>query len=332
MAEFPAAPASVFDSNGTLRAGTYEGSLRDVDIAPGLRGWFHTIRHRKRWMYTSIASDELFVSVAVVKLGYAANTFAFGYDPRERRMLFDQSHLLLPHEVRVADTAGEGCDAAASRGARRVRMTRERGSNEYVLSAALGDVSIDARLDASSAPPGMTAIAPLAPELFNVTEKRTLLPARGTCRVGARTFSFDGGVGGFDYTHGLLLRHTVWRWGFGLGRDTDGRRVAFNLTEGFLGRRECVAWSGDSLAQLGTASFSFDPRKTLAPWTISSDDGSIDLRFVPGAEHAEHRNLGIIRSRFVQPVGAFSGTLRVNERTVRLERVLGVVEDQDVVW
>ncbi len=41
----------------------------------------------------------------------------------------------------------------------------------------------------------------------------------------------------------------------------------------------------------------------------------------------------MINSRFVQPVGCFSGTIRVPGRApLVVARALGVVEDQDVLW
>jgi hypothetical protein len=52
----------------------------------------------------------------------------------------------------------------------------------------------------------------------------------------------------------------------------------------------------------------------------------------PGGVHRETRDLGIVSSRFVQPVGSFSGTIEVLGRRLVIERALGVVEDQDVLW
>ena len=73
-------------------------------------------------------------------------------------------------------------------------------------------------------------------------------------------------------------------------------------------------------------------RRQATRWSTRSADGEVDLEFEPGAEHTETRNLGLVRSRFAQPLGTFRGTLRVGDRTLELDRCLGVVEDQDVVW
>jgi hypothetical protein len=40
---------------------------------------------------------------------------------------------------------------------------------------------------------------------------------------------------------------------------------------------------------------------------VRTDDGAVDLRFTPGGMHADRSNLGLVRARFLQPVGATRG-------------------------
>ena len=77
----------------------------------------------------------------------------------------------------------------------------------------------------------------------------------------------------------------------------------------------------------------------LEPWRIVSrapgDDpeaNELDLTFTPGAMHEQCMNLGLIRSRFYQPVGLYRGVMRLGGKEYRLEDVPGVAEDQDVLW
>ncbi len=77
----------------------------------------------------------------------------------------------------------------------------------------------------------------------------------------------------------------------------------------------------------------FDRRRPDRPWNVRTADGAIDATFTPGAVHEERRNLVVVASRFVQPCGAWSGTLALPDRApLVIERALGVVEDQDVTW
>ena len=117
-----------------------------------------------------------------------------------------------------------------------------------------------------------------------------------------------------------------------LGRATTGERVAMNLVEGFLGASECGVWIDDELFPIGEGRFLFDAKDAHKPWRVRSSDDALDLTFQPRAVHAEARNLYVVRSHFVQPVGTYEGTVRVGGKTYTLATALGVSEDQDVVW
>ena len=193
-------------------------------------------------------------------------------------------------------------------------------------------IAVSAELESAGAPPAITAVARIPGGVVNVTEKRALLAVRGTLKVGDRVQSLDGAVAAYDATHGLLARRTRWHWGFALGQDRQGVPFAFNLVEGFVGEAECAAFADGDVHPLPEARFAFDPDRPLGPWTVRTDDGSVDLRFVPGAAVRDDRNLGLVRSRFVQPSGAWHGTVRLPHRTVELDGVLGVAEDQELLW
>ena len=102
--------------------------------------------------------------------------------------------------------------------------------------------------------------------------------------------------------------------------------------EGFVGAAECAVWVDRELYPVTEGRFAFDPASPMSPWTVGSADGAVDLRFEPAGLHAEHKNFGIIASRFIQPVGMFRGAVRAGDRALELDRVWGVVEDQEVLW
>jgi hypothetical protein len=198
----------------------------------------------------------------------------------------------------------------------------------------LQGIELSAELDAAAAPPAVTAVARVGDDdgLVNTTQKRALLAARGALRVGDFRRELRAALAGYDYTHGLLARRTIWRWAFGLGHATSGEKVGFNLVQGFVGEPECAAWIDGEVFPLREGRFAFDAHHPLSHWRVATADGGVDLRFKPGGMHAERKNLGLVASRFVQPAGVYTGTLRVGGRELVLGRVLGVTEDQDVLW
>ena len=65
---------------------------------------------------------------------------------------------------------------------------------------------------------------------------------------------------------------------------------------------------------------------------IIGADGALDLSFKPLAAHREQRDLKLVKSRFEQPIGLWSGTITLGDQQHRFENAAGVAEDQDVLW
>jgi hypothetical protein len=345
MRTLEAPPSSVVHPlSRALQVGSFRGGLPPVvDLGsievgglPLVGGAVFRAKHEKRWIYAAIAAGDLFVGAAIIKLGYASSAFVFAFDRASGRMLEDVSMIGPPGFAKVNGAPREGASARFASPIQKGSLTWERaaGASAFSLAVRAGSMVIDARFDTSSAPPPIGVVADLgAPRLVNATEKGALLAVTGEATIGGRTFALDGGLGGYDYTHGYLARHTAWKWAYLLGRAESGERVGLNLVEGFVGEPECALWIDGALHPLAEGRFVFDTKNPLAPWQVRTEDGSVDLRFEPGGIHQEHKNLGVLTSRFVQPVGCFTGTIRIPGRDpLVLTRALGVVEDQDVLW
>lgn len=327
------APSSVIDSaTGALRFGSYRGSIAGVDLAAIERNPLRRIAREKRWIYTAIATPELFVAAAVVRLGYSATAFAYAFDRRERRIVAHESALGPVSAARVRDRAGEGVSASFSLGQKRFRLEKT-SDGSLVIDVRAGAVSIEAAMDARDAPPSITAVAPIPEGVVDVTEKRSLLAARGSARVGDRRWTLDHGQGGFDLTQGLLARRTQWRWAYALGHTEDGQPFAMNLVEGFVGEPECALWIGDELIGVGEGRIVANREDERGPWSVRTACGAVDLRFVPEDFHRENRELLVVSSRFVQAVGRFEGTVTLADgRALRVRDAIGVTEDQNTLW
>lgn len=333
MRELALPPRGVLGPEGAIHAGSYRGALPSVDWSglPSSR-WFR-LAHHKRWVYSALVTDDVFVAVAVVHLGYATSMFAFAFDKKAQKMLADATALGPPFAGFVGDTMGAGCQAGFRLGASHVSLARSATAGPYHLAVSVPELSLEASVGTPDLPPAISAVAELPGGCANATEKRVLLPVTGEARIAGKRFSLDAGLGGYDYTNGYLARHTAWRWAYAMGRAETGERVGLNLVSGFNGERECAIWVGDEIIGVGEGRFEFDPKNPRAPWRMTTADGAVSLDFTPGGLHAEHKNLGLVRSRFIQPVGLYRGTIQLPERApLRLNNVLGVAEDQDVLW
>jgi hypothetical protein len=323
-----AAPPSFLTTGSSEPAfGTYAGPLPAVHFANlGLRD---RVARRKRWIWVALATEEVWFSVAVVRTGYAATAFAFAYDLAGQRMMLDRTVLGPSPVARVSDDFhASGEIARFAMGKATLALTRRGPTLD--LHVRMRDLEIDAAIEEASGPPAITAIANLGDGLVNGTEKRALLSMRGRARSGNREVVLDGGTAGYDYTHGLLPRHTKWRWAFGLGKTKGGEPFGFNLVQGFVGEAECAAFVSGQVVPLAEPRFEFDGAQPLRQWRVVGE--GVDLAFEPGGMHAQNTNLGVVKSRFVQPVGIFTGTVRAGDRDLYVEGLPGVVEDQDCLW
>ncbi len=322
-------PASLLRSSHEPSLGSFDGALPPIDWSPLRRSTLRALRE-KHWVYVSLASEAVHVALAVVDLAYATKVFAFVFDKASRRIAARESILAPPKKVRLASHLDGERLVEFRFGASQVHLARE--GSVVSLSARLGAIAIDATLDDGAAPPSIGAVVDLGGGNFHATEKRTLLSCQGGIVAGGERWSMREGVAGFDFSRGFPHRTTDWRWGFFLGKTTEGEPIAMNLVEGFVGEAECAVWHGGKVHGVGEGRFTFDERRAYGTWQVRSADGAVDLELLPCDVHEEFLELGLIGSRYRQPIGLFSGTITVGGKVHRIAKVVGVVEDQHIRW
>lgn len=333
-----AAPASPVGADGRPAFGAYRGACERVvwdGLAgrPGARGPLGALwrkLHQKTWCYASIATAECVVALAVIDVGVASSVFAYVFDRRARRLLADHSYTGLPGAARFSDAPGVGARATFRQ--RDVRFAIARDTSGWHLSGSAPGFELVASLDARTAPATLCAIADIAGGVANCTHKSPGLAARGHVEVagadGGGRFELAGGAGAVDHTRGLLARDTRWRWA-----SASSTTLSLNLVEDFNGPVENVVWVGDELVPVGPVRFEYDSKATSRPWHIRSLDGRLALEFRPEGERRQDRDLWLVKSWYVQPIGTFHGTLRRPGRApIDVRDLAGVTEDHVARW
>ena len=144
------APDSVIDpASGAPRFGSYVGAVPHVDLRP-MANPLQRIAREKRWTYVAIASEEVFVALAVVRLGYAATCFAYAFDAKSRAMLATHSVLGPAAFARVADGTGRGAIASFDFGGARAKIITKRAASTTCTRAS-ARTSCSARASTRSA-------------------------------------------------------------------------------------------------------------------------------------------------------------------------------------
>ncbi len=341
---------------GTPEWGCYRGIPTTIDYgrlaSPHHRDRVQRFLKHKRWMYVFASTDALVVVAAIVDAGPTGTGFVMVTDRESGRIVADasrpgglgplasvndrptdghRSHYALPGTLMTI--RGEGT-------ALRLRATLQ----ALPFLPGLSDPWIDLDLSLESVVDGgITAVSEIRQSrpMVTTTVKNAALATSGQLTLRAdgvqREFDLSDGWGGFDYTSGYLPRHTAWRWAFGTYALPDGRTLGFNLVSGFTGigddAVENVVWIDGHPHPLDSrARIDFQDGDPASPWRVTTADGAVDLVFEPLAIHRERVNLGAVRSSFLQPTGHFRGTITAAGRRIAVERLPGVVEDQDVVW
>lgn len=333
---------SPFDVARDVALGSYAGHLPAVAWAGAARaagrGTWWRVAHDKRWIYAAVRSDDLVVAAAVVRTGYAATALTWIWDAAQPGFVDERVAKAPPVAAEVVDDGPGARSARFTAGGLRIVIDERTLAIDASPGAALARGSratgrpIHARIAFTpSAAPPIAAVAAIPGGLASATQKH-LAAAAGELIAGGTRRAIERGTAAFDYTNGLLARRTTWRWALALGTSGGGRRIALNLVEGFVGEAECGLWVDDTLIPLGEGRFELDPTEPSRPWRIRTACGGVDLRFVAGAIHAQTEDLVVIRSRFLQPAGRFTGTLRAGGADLGELDLLGVAEDQDVTW
>lgn len=355
----PVPPCAV-SAEGVPLFGGYEGIVATTGIA-GLSADFRlggsdpmgVVQRRirqKSWVYLVAATQEIAVTSALVNGAVTGSGFLMVTDLGTGEVIADTSRK--GALASVNDAPGDGLRAAYRLPGTRYALRRDGEVSRFRASVGRSIASLPGRsrpwievdLALTETGTGITAISEVehgAESSVSVTGKTAGLAVAGSVTVHGdgdpRTFSLDGGLGGYDYTKGFLPRNTAWRWAYGTGRLTDGTVLGFNMSEGFSGvgerSRENAVWiDGRPRALDARTRFEFDRTDVMRPWHVTTEDGTVRLRFDPVAAHNEFLDVKAVRSLFIQPVGHFSGEIDVDGTTHVLDRVPGVVEDSDILW
>jgi hypothetical protein len=123
-----------------------------------------------------------------------------------------------------------------------------------------------------------------------------------------------------DDSAGYHARHTVWSWSAGVGILTDGRPCAWNLVTGVHDAPEAserTVWIDGVPSEVGPVEFASNLTRVG------------DLTFTEWSAREDNTNALLLRSKYRQPFGTFTGELPDGNE---LRQGYGVMESHDVYW
>ena len=295
----------------------------------------------KRWCYMGIINPDIIFGCAVIHLGYIASAFVFGFDRREKQMV-EHAPVFFPlGQVSFDRNPDHGITSYQSlRG--RLCLTHDHSAGKKTIKAGfyLPGRSIKAEIEVTDPEGGlfpMHFLMPMKDKRPAFTTKAAGLKAKGQIILNRKSFDLDpeNTFAVFDWTNGFYPRQTSWNWACGAGLSHDGTKIGFNFSSGVYenGLLENTVWINGKPEGAGEMIFTYDPQNPLLPWKIKSRDGLIDLTFKSEGIRRANDNLGIIKSRFIQPCGSFEGSIQTGETSpIHFSNVGGVVEEHHAKW
>ena len=323
----PAAPLDVVGADGLPLCGRYQG----LAGAPGwerlappfARGALWRRLHHKRWHFVSLVTDELFVGLVVIDIGWNNSAFAYAFDRALGKVVEAFSPVGLPAlTAEVGATVAAGARFAMP--GRRIVIEAD-GACSHRLRLRAGNFRIDAEY--GGAAPRLLAVGPVFDGgAVHSTQKSPGLLLHGTADAGGRRFRLDGGVASYDYSNGLLGRRSAWRW-----ISAHGRGLGVNLQSGYFGDAENALWLDGELIALGALDCRIEAD---GAWTMTTADGLLALRFTPEGTRQDDKQLLLASSHLRQHLGRFDGWVRASADAPKraVTGLSGLAEDYRARW
>ncbi len=285
----------------------------------------------KRWQYTGITNRDMVFGSAIVSTGYLGNVFIYLFD-RASGELFELS-FVKPFASGIM-FSGSPYEGTVSFSNSDNLLEFKDSPDKIKINLKSKDISADVVIERDCEP--LSVVIRNSLSGFNYTNKEAGLKVNGTIQSKNKNYRLnrDDSSGVLDYTIGQLSRETFWNWASGGGFLEDGRRIGFNLSLGVneSGITENVFWIDGKMNKAGNVNFIYQDLNIMKEWHIFSLDNSIDFIFSPEGIRKSDINALIIRSRFFQPFGRFSGFIRDNQNKIILKEVYGFTEEHYAKW
>jgi hypothetical protein len=143
--------------------------------------------------------------------------------------------------------------------------------------------------------------------------------------------------GVLDVGRGRWPYRTRWNWGGGAGRSTDGRVVGVQVggrwTQGTGATENGVIVDGEVVKIGDELVWTYDWDEPMAPWSVRSPDGSLDLTLQPRYDRHARTQALVLATEVHQVFGRWSGRVPTTDGgSAVVEGIVGFAEDSRSRW
>jgi hypothetical protein len=317
--------------------------LESGRLNPDAVGWTRTALHRtrlrgwgrnKRFEYWSIVTPTSIFTMNISHHDYRANVSVTYIDRATYGEVRQGGNTWLPKPGGLDDIR-DGQPMEASRKDVVVRMTPV--GNDTVLHARSARIDLDVRVLADHEHESMGVVVPWSDTHFQYTKKDNCLRAEGIIVVDGVSHEIDPATSYavHDRGRGRWPYFTLWNWGAGNGRTTDGEELGLQFggkwTDGTPSTENWVRVDGRLSKISSHLDWQYDSNDWLAPWSLQGP--GVAVVFTP-QRHLRHLfDRWIVKSRGDTCFGHFSGFIALDGGgVVEFTNVFGHVEEVERRW
>ena len=331
----------LLDENGNLSQAGYATSLilkydrKDIK-ANSLR--------IKEWDYYLIYNKDYAIALTIDDNSYMGMVSASFINLKEKwektvspMYWFPKGNLNLPPSSKEGDSIKEGKGYSF-----KFKVEKDKRILDCRLDNFLNKSPLIIHFELTDEPKDSMVIAtPFnKPKHFYYNQKIVGFKANGYVTVNNETINFnDDTFALLDWGRGVWTYKNTWYWGAGcnmVGNDL----VSFNFGYGFgdtTKASENMIFINGAAIKLDKVTFNIPTNKKgkddyLSPWTIVSNDGSLQLEFNPIIDRKSNTNAIIIQSNQHQVFGTLNGTIHTTDKTIELKNYVCFFEKVANRW
>jgi hypothetical protein len=289
--------------------------------------------------FVGIVSDDYCIGIGAVHLGYLANIFGFLYEYKNG-MKLDFTRMILPSSLKFPINPDESEIAYASRG---VSYSIKKSHRKNILDIDCtfkNLLSIKAKCAYGFKNKPLRVLNPSCgdPTRFTFTEKCPLIKPL-SLSVDVKGVPYETSLKKttifYDWSAGFFNRYTHWFWTAFSGSN-NGNRVGANfaamVNETYY--PENAYWINGRRIRTAQVIYDFDMNDPYrSAWRVFTEDGRVNLAFVPFGERSKKVNVHFVKLFFRQFFGEYSGTLKdASGKKIRIDGMKGVAEIHLSKW
>jgi len=292
---------------------------------------------KKRWQYFSFASEKHIIGMAVIDLKYACSFFIYDFDVETGELIEFEHNGVIINYAKLSSNSKTGITTYNSKRFD-VRIENHLNLGYHTISFDCVDKQgnrLNGNLIVYEAGEPLVNSREVLPKMIVYTHQNSMYRPEGRVVLNGKEIFFnpETDFSTMDYTIGLHTYRTNWNWAAAGGYASDGTKVAINFAKD-IGRGTNtvpVYWIDGVIYRVSNIIFYYPDIDKK--WIIKSPDGAIDLIFEPIGKRAADINLLVLRTKYTQPIGYFSGTLRdVHGKLYHIEKMIGVAEEHFAKW